>query len=143
MKVKVLYFATEKLVKMKEISVNEKSGTAKLFKDKEFSFDNTVPLHIEGGTFFKSVKPFYILKHDIHKPLDVKFTLNSKTAGTDAEMVVTPENFKNMMTQGTLNTLLTLTSNSTSQMILFIAIGAVIGFLLGNVIPIKGLIGGG
>lgn len=133
MKVKVLYFVTDKLVRIMDLKVDPKSGTANYGKTKSFNFDNSKPLHLESGMFTRSLKPFYIVKHDIHKPLELQITKRGK--GGDIEMFVTPENFKNMMTQGTLNTLLTLSTGVTSQMVMWMIIGGVVGLLAGLLIP--------
>jgi hypothetical protein len=139
MKIKALYFVTEKLVKIVTVKIDPKTGTAKMGKDKEFNFDKIEPLSLETGKLRKGLIPFYIMKHDIHKPLNVEFK-KEKWKDDAAEMSVTPENFKNMMRQGTLNTLLTMSGPTTVQMFLWIAIGAIMGILAGMLIPFGGAV---
>lgn len=118
----VLYFETEKLVRMKTVSIRD--GMVRMGK-RRFYVDKGRPAMIPMGTLIKPLRPLYVFKWDKAIAMD----LSSSGLKSD----VSPNNLTNLIENKTLDQLLTPKGVNKGILLWFI-MGLVIGGLLGFVI---------
>lgn len=118
----ILYFETEKLIRMKTVGI--KDGMVKMGK-KKFYVDKSKPPMIPMGTLIKPLRPVYVFKWDRSLPMDIT------SSGIKTE--VSPTNLTNLIENKTLDQLLT-PKGANKAVILWFIMGAVIGGLIGFVL---------
>jgi hypothetical protein len=118
----ILYFETEKLIRMKTVSV--KDGMVKMGK-RRFYVDKSRPAMIPMGILIKPLRPLYVFKWDRSIAMDVS------SAGLKSEG--SPENLTNLLQNKTLDQLLT-PKGSSKQVLLFMIMGLVMGGLAGFIL---------
>lgn len=83
----------------------------------------------------KKLQPFYYMKHNIDKPLISKIIKDNKKP--EFNLIMTPESYKKLSETKLFENLVTAGKETIKFMILYIVIGAVMGFLLGQLINIS------
>lgn len=162
-KVKVLYYKTRHLAKLVNKKVDK--GILKFDKDREYRMDKVKPIMIElpvvWGLFGHKTVPFYGVNWKNSNPLmlnngekstaefmnlEVKDDAKRPRQTIDATQektelkYYTPETQKALSKNATLKTLMTIaTSKNFGDMFLWIILGILGGYILGQAIPMEGL----
>jgi len=141
MKAKVLFFVTEKLCKVVTKKIDE--GKLKYDKNNYYDVDNVKPVMLEHGnpwTFglTRKMSPFYMLKWNLASPIKMDMDSPDKNF-----TYYTPKTMKTMSKNATLQTLMTLRAMEGKDMLMWIIIGAVIGYMAGIIFPLSGIVPAG
>jgi len=118
----ILYFETEKMLRMKTVSI--KDGMVKMGK-KKFYVDKNKPPMIPMGILIKPLRPLYIFKWDRAVPSEIT------SSGIDSK--ISPTNLTNLIENKTLDQLLT-PKGANKAVLLWFIMGLVIGGLAGFVL---------
>lgn len=117
-KARILYFESEKQCRMMNKKI--KDGMFNI-KDKTFYVDKATPPMIPAGSLFKTLRPFYAIKHD--KAIPLVFT-------TKGLSTISASNLKKLIENKTLAQLLQPQGRDKFAIIMLI-IGGVMGGLIG------------
>jgi len=124
-----LYYNSNKQAQLKNAEV--KDGLAKIGK-KSFQVDDAFPTTIMQGMFFRSRRPFHVVKHDV--------VIEQEFHDDGIHPVTTPDNLPKLLENATLKQFLS-PPTSMGMAIAFMIIGLVIGGLGGYAIINSGVLG--
>jgi len=123
MKVKILFWVTDKVVQFRTHKLN--SGIIKI-KKKTFQVDKSQPyFYVQKRLFGQKVFPMYILKHNSPYPLQVS---------PSGKLQYSSENITNLLELKTLDNILKPPETRKVDTIMFILVGVIMGALISAVL---------
>ena len=136
MKARILYFDAKKIIRLDRKKVKDGimkgKGQGKNQQIWHIDKEKFEPYIFERKSFFglrKKIEPLYLVSYKDTFPI-----CWDENVGKLEHKLITPENASNMMEQGLVRQLLAIGKLKSKEMIMYLILGAIIGFLAGYIV---------